>query len=98
MIRLAQVYRNEEGDWYFQVSKKYDLSIETTAWMNSPELGRVCMVPTVDIEESIIRCKSEEEAMFKMAEHYAKEYKLALHRQFMPTHAELEESKKNKTF
>lgn len=74
MIRFAQIYRNENGQWFMQIAKKYDLAPVDTAWQDSKELGAHCVTPSVDIEDEIIPCTDEANAMTLLAVHYANEY------------------------
>jgi hypothetical protein len=74
MIRFAQIYRNNDGKWFLQIAKFYDLTVIDTAWQDSEELGDTCLTPSTDIEDEIVACSSEADAMIKLAAHYANEY------------------------
>jgi nitrogen fixation protein len=77
-IKYAHVVRTEEGKWYLQIAKCYTCDSKDISWQDNPTLGNWVISPNIDLQESLILCKDEEEAMFKLAEHYAKEYKLAV--------------------
>lgn len=71
--RFAKVYQNEEtGKWYLSIAKYFSYSYENTSWrcMDCDFLGKESLTPDVNIEEEIIPCASEKEAMFKLAEFY----------------------------
>lgn len=72
-IRLATIYSNSKGEWWLQVARHYALGYIDTDWQVSAELGDVCLTPKLDIEDSIVRCVDELDAMSKMAQHYASE-------------------------
>jgi len=74
MIRFAQIYRNNDGKWFLQIAKKYDLSVVDTSWQGSDKLGESCLTPSVDVEDNLIACDDEEHALIKLAIHYANEY------------------------
>lgn len=74
MIRFAQIYRNNDGKWFLQIAKKYDLTVVDTAWQDCDKLGASCLTPSVDIEDNLIPCDDEKDAMIKLAIHYANEY------------------------
>ena len=76
--RFAQVYQNEETQkWYLLITKHYDITSEDTAWMACKILGKYCDTPGIDIEEELIPCGSEKEAMYKLAEFYHNIFKNA---------------------
>ena len=69
--RFAQVYQSEETQkWYLLITKHYGYKYEDTGWQACDILGKMCTTPGVDIEEELVPCGSEKEAMYKLAEFY----------------------------
>lgn len=72
-IRFARVVRNEEGRWFLQIAKCYDLSPENVEWRGQPSMGKWVMTPTIDLQEALIPCENEHSAMILLASHYKHE-------------------------
>jgi hypothetical protein len=72
-IRFAKVMRNAAGSWFLQIAKCYDLSPENVEWQCDEQLGKYVMTPSVDLQDALIPCKNEQEAMVLLASHYKHE-------------------------
>lgn len=73
MIRFAQIFKNQEGEWWLQISKYYDLKSVKVEWQDNPHLGDVCLTPEIDIQDALILCENQGHAMMLLAEHYKNE-------------------------
>ncbi len=51
------------GKWYVKIAKCFDYVSYNSSWMDDETLGKDCLVPDVDIEESMHEFDTEAEAI-----------------------------------